>query len=88
MPSGYTGTLMPKQMYFIDESRAVLGRMDLGHPIHLKQCPKMGGVPLPARGMLAIGEAVWEILDPVEHERTRSAASVIASGDGSRHSGR
>jgi hypothetical protein len=58
MPSGHTGTLMPKQMYFIEESRAVLGGVDLGHPTHLAQCPTIGGVPLPARGMLAIGAAV------------------------------
>jgi hypothetical protein len=82
MPSGHTGTLMPKQMYFIEESRAVLGGMDLGHPTHLAQCPRIGGVPLPARGMLAIGEAVWDILDLVEYEQTRSEASVIAPGNG------
>jgi hypothetical protein len=82
MPSGHTGTLMPKQMYFIEESRAVLGGVDLGHPTHLAQCPTIGGVPLPARGMLAIGAAVWDILDPVEYEQTRSAASVIAHGNG------
>jgi hypothetical protein len=76
------GTLMPKQMYFIDESRAVLGGTDFGHPIHLKQCPTIGEVPLPARGMLAIGEAVWSILDPVEYEQSRSAASVTASDNG------
>jgi hypothetical protein len=31
--------------------------------------------------MLAIGEAVWDILDPIEYEQTRSAASVTASGN-------
>src|SRR5262245_59613474 len=82
MPSGHTGTLMPKQMYFVDESRAVLGSTDLGHPTHLAQCPTIGGVPLPARGILAIGEAVWEILDPVEYEQTRSQASVMALRNG------
>jgi hypothetical protein len=82
MPSGHTGTLMPKQMYFIDDSHAELGGVELGHPTHLKQCPTIGGVPLPARGMLAIGEAVWEILDPVEYEQTCSETSVIAPENG------
>jgi hypothetical protein len=76
MPSGHTGTLMPKQMYFIEEARAVLEGMDLGHPTRLAECPTIGGVPLPARGMLAIGEAVWDILDPVEYEQTRSETSL------------
>jgi hypothetical protein len=82
MPSGHTGTLMPKQMYFIDESRAVLGGMDLGQPTHLAQCPTIGSVPLPARGVLAIGEAVWDILDPVEYEQTRSETSMMTPGYG------
>jgi hypothetical protein len=82
MPSGHTGTLMPKQMYFIDESRAVLAGVDLGRPIHLKINPKIGEVPLPARGMLAIGEAVWDILDPVEYARTRSETSATGTDNG------
>jgi hypothetical protein len=82
MPSGHTGTLMPQQMYFINESYARLGGVDLGLPTHLEQCPRIGDVPLPARGMLAIGEAAWEILDPAEYQRTRSEASAIATGHG------
>ena len=70
------GTLTPKQMYFIEESRAVLGGIGLGRPTHLAQCPTIGGVPLPARGILAIGEAVWEILDPVEYEQTRAETTL------------
>src|SRR5262249_11304743 len=76
MPSGHTGTLMPKQMYVIDESRALLAGMDIGHPTHLELNPKIGAFPLPARGMLVIGGGVWEIFDPVEYERTRSEASA------------
>ena len=76
------GTLTPKQMYFIEESRAVLGGIDLGRPTHLAQCPTIGGVPLSAQGMLAIGEAVWDILDPIEYEQTRSETRVIAPENG------
>ena len=72
MPSGHAGTLMPQQMYSVDDSRATLGGVDLGRPVHLNDNPMIGGVALPARGILAIGEAVWEILDYTEYERTRA----------------
>lgn len=72
MPSGHTGTLMPQQMYFIDDSRATLDGVDLGLPVRLQDNPRIGDVALPARGVLAIGQAVWQILDPTEYERTRS----------------
>jgi hypothetical protein len=71
MPSGHTGTLMPKRMYFIEDSRALLDGVDLGRPIHAKQNPRIGDVRLPARGVLAIGGAMWQILDEREFERTR-----------------
>ena len=82
MPSGHTGLLMPKQMYFIEESRAVFAGRDLGHPVHLELSPKIGELPLPARGMLAVGGAVWKILDPVEYERTRSETSASGTDNG------
>ena len=71
MPSGHTGTLMPEKMYFIDVSRAILDGVDLGRPLRLRENPRIGDVPLPARGVLAVGMAMWAILDPVEYERTR-----------------
>ncbi len=75
MPSGHTGTLMPKRMYFIDDSQATLDGADLGRPAHLRANPTIGGVPLPARGVLAIGQAVFKILDPAEYERTSSTVA-------------
>jgi hypothetical protein len=72
MPSGHTGTLMPKEMYFIDDSHATFDGADLGRPARLKENPRIGDVPLPARGILAVGGAVWHILDQAEYERTRS----------------
>jgi hypothetical protein len=74
MPSGHVGTLMPQRMYFIDEAEATLDGIDLGRPARSDTNPSIGGVPLPARGILAIGQAAWEILDPAEYERTRSLA--------------
>ncbi|WP_225840127.1 hypothetical protein [Streptomyces sp. NK08204] len=72
MPSGHTGMLMPQRIYFVETSRAVFNGVDLGHPAHLPDCVRIGAATLPARGVLAIGQAAWEILDPVEYERTRS----------------
>lgn len=76
MPSGHSGMLMPQQMYFVDESRATLDGVDLGRPAQVDDNPRIGDVPLPARGVLAIGQAVWEILDPVEYERTLSETAA------------
>src|SRR5262249_6845173 len=59
MPSGHTGTLMPGRMYFVDEARATLDGADLGQPAHWPASPVIGEVPLPARGVLAIGQAVF-----------------------------
>jgi hypothetical protein len=72
MPNGHHGTLMPQQMYFVDSARATLDGIDLGSAVHLPDNPRIGDVPLPARGVLAIGQGVWEILDRVEYEHTRS----------------
>ena len=78
MPSGHTGTLMPQRMYFINHSQAILDGIDLGRPAHLQANPAIGGIPLPARGVLATGQAVFEILDPAEYQRTRSQAATAA----------
>ncbi|MCD0484888.1 hypothetical protein LO771_21460 [Streptacidiphilus sp. ASG 303] len=72
MPSGHSGTLMPQQMYFIDEAHATFDGVDLGHPVRLRENPRIGDVPLPARGVLAVGQAVWRIQDRAEYERMRS----------------
>ncbi|WP_199922903.1 hypothetical protein [Streptomyces sp. NRRL B-24484] len=64
MPSGHTGTLMPARMYYVADSRAVLDGTDLGRPVRLHRNPRIGEVPLPARGVLAVGQAAWRIRDP------------------------
>lgn len=78
MPSGHTGTLMPQRMYFVDDSWATLDGVDLGRPTQSQDNPRIGDVPLPARGVLAIGQAVWEVLDQAEYERTRSETASQA----------
>jgi hypothetical protein len=72
MPSGHVGMLMPQRMYFVNESTATLEGVDLGRPTRAKPNPTIGDVPLPARGVLAIGQAMWRVLDAAEYERTRA----------------
>lgn len=72
MPSGHAGILMPERMYFIDDSTAVLEGEDLGRPTQVTPNPDIGGVPLPARGVLAIGQGAWQILDqPLDSKGAR-----------------
>ena len=74
MPSGHTGTLMPRRMYFIDAARATLDGADLGQPARWPASPVIGGVPLPARGVLAIGQAVFALpAGPAERSLSRPA---------------
>jgi hypothetical protein len=79
MPSGHFGTLMPQQMYFISEARAVLEGKDLGHPTHVSENPRIGEVPLPARPVFAIGQAHWRIVDLDEYRRTRNELATSAA---------
>jgi len=74
MPSGHYGLLMPKRMYLVNQSSAVLGGVDLGSPTRLRENPTIGGVPLPTRGVLAIGQAMWPIRDPEEFDSARRQA--------------
>ena len=71
MPSGHSGLLMPQRMYLVNQSSALLGGVDIGSPTRLRENPRIGDVPLPARGVLAIGQAMWHIDDPDEFEDAR-----------------
>jgi hypothetical protein len=66
-------------MYYIDTSRATMDAADLGHPAHLPAGRTVGEVVLPARGVLATSQAMWEILEPaVGYDRTRSQTATAA----------
>jgi hypothetical protein len=65
-------------MYLVNVSSAVLDGVELGTPSRLAENPTIGGLPLPARGVLATGQAMWAIRDREEFERARRQAQ---SGD-------
>lgn len=74
MPSGHVGTLMPQRMYFVESSSAVLEGTTLGQPTRATRPIDIGGVPLPSRGVLAVGQAAWQIRDLSEYvQHTRAA---------------
>jgi hypothetical protein len=77
MPSGHIGVLMPQRMYLIDQAQATLEGADLGRPARVPENPVIGDVPLPARGVLAIGQAMWPIRDPEEFRRTRAETATL-----------
>lgn len=64
---------------------------DLGHAIRVSPNPQIGQVPLPARGVLAVGQAAWAILDNDDHTLTPREATGSPEGDhlpAGRHRGR
>jgi hypothetical protein len=63
MPSGHVGLLMPERLYLLGDTKAVLDDVDLGRPAHVTPNPRIGDVALPARGVLAFGQAMWPVLD-------------------------
>lgn len=77
MPSGHSGILMPQRMYFVNRSSANLDGAKLGRPTRLAENPTIGGVALPARGVLAIGQAMWPIEDRDEFDAARRQAQVL-----------
>lgn len=80
MPSGHFGILMPQRMYFINRTQIQLEGDDLGQPVIVHPNPKIGDVPLPARGIFSIGEAYWNIMDFDEYQKTRAALNNILEG--------
>ena len=76
MPSGHVGTLMPQRMFFVEDSRASFDGLDLGRSVHVRENPAIGTVPLPARGILAVGGGMWQMRDAAEFERARQVTAA------------
>ena len=82
-PSGHDTTIMPEQMLFIKASEAVWDGQDLGTPVRLDANPTIGGIPLPKRPTLVIGQAHMRTPDREEYERTRQQARAALLGSDS-----
>lgn len=78
MPSGHTGTLMPQRMYYIDPRTPLWTARTSAIQPACRPTPPSARSPCPARGVLATGQAMWQILDPAEYERTRSQTAAAA----------
>lgn len=79
-PNGHRSLLLPRQLFPIVSGSATLAGTDLGRPVRSETNPTMGRVALPARPMLAVGEAYFRILDRDEYERTRAEIAASVSG--------
>jgi len=70
-PNGQTATLMPKEIFFIDTSAALLEGRNLGNLVHMNDNPAIGEVPLPIRPTFIIGQTHGLITDMDEYHKTR-----------------
>lgn len=69
--SGHEGTIMPEEIYFIDESEAVFDGESLGDPVRLETNPYIGEVPTPTRPVFVMGQAHLGTRDPEEYRQMR-----------------
>ena len=73
--SGHEATIVPQEVYYVDDSEAVLGGGDLGEPVRLEENPTIGGVPTPTRPVFVFGQAHMQIRDEAEYRRARERAA-------------
>ena len=74
--SGHEVTIMPQEVYYVDDSEAVLGGIDLGEPVRLEENPAISGVPTPTRPVFVFGQAHMRIRDEAEYRRARERAAT------------
>ncbi len=77
-PGGQRALLMPRRIFPIASSRAVLDGVDLGRAARANENPEIGGMRLPARPTFAVGGAYFTIEDQAEHERMVRALRLEA----------
>jgi hypothetical protein len=78
LPNGQTYIASPSTFWLVDESRAVIGGVDLGRPGRLPEQGRLGEFLIPQRGIFAITSAYIESFDPVRH---LTATSKTAKAD-------
>jgi hypothetical protein len=75
LPNGQTYIANPKTLWLVDESRAVIGGVDLGRPGPLPEQGRLGEFLIPQRGIFAVASAYIENFDPARHLTATSKAS-------------
>ena len=84
--SGHEVTIMPQEIYYVDDATATVEGQDLGDLVRLETNPTIGGVPTPARPVFVFGQAHMGILDVAEYRRARERVTSRPgepAGDGS-----
>ena len=69
-PNGHFGILMPRQMFLISSSTALMNGVNLGKPVRSIENPMIGKLRLPARPIFAIGGYYFKIPDQEVYEQT------------------
>lgn len=86
--SGHEATIMPQEVYYVEDASATFDGEDLGELVRLETNPTIGGVPTPARPVFVFGQAHMRILDDEEYRRARdrldarSGERVVARVEG------
>lgn len=75
LPNGQAYIASPKTVWLVDESRAVIGGVDLGRPGPLPEQGRLGEFLIPQRGIFAVTSAYLERFDPARHLTLTSKAS-------------
>jgi hypothetical protein len=75
LPNGQTYIASPSTVWVVDESRAVIGGIDLGRPGPLPEQGRLGEFLMPQRGIFAVTSAYLESFDPVRHLTATSKAA-------------
>ncbi len=70
-PSTQNAITVPREIYWINSSKAEFNNKDLGKPVKRDQNPMIGNVPLPIRPVFMVGEAHAKIKDSEEYTKTR-----------------
>lgn len=78
-PSGQQALILPREIYFIRESRASLDGKDLGRPVRLSHNPVIGGVRLPTRSVFATGQSFVQIEDRQAYRRLRERSRAMTA---------
>jgi hypothetical protein len=76
MPNRQTFHLVPSHVWLVAASRAQLDGEDLGSPAPLPRQASIGDFRIPQRGLFAIGDIDFDLLDPNRHSTRTQRGSA------------